>query len=75
MKYPDSIIHIELLGPKEHHHFGSLAAVFEHLTEDQVGISLAKLYRNEQFKKNYKFVNEKCIITKAEVKRKKHTVK
>jgi len=72
MKLSEQIIHIEFNNPKAHLHFGSLAAVYEYLTSEDVGISLNALYRKKSFKEKGQISTNKCIITRAEVLRKKH---
>ena len=37
------VIHVHLIFKKENHYFGSISAIFDHLTEDEIGIQKTSL--------------------------------
>lgn len=65
------IIHLELFTPEgpEHHYYGSLAAIYEEFSAEQLGIKLRSLYGNYNLDKG-PYQNKKCRISKAPIKRK-----
>ena len=62
MKKTESIIHVEL-ATGQHHYFGSLTAIYDHLTAEEVGVKLDTLYRHSLSTSRI-FSNKKCTIRK-----------
>lgn len=71
MTAPRHIIHLEIKTPagSEHHYFGSLAAIYEEFTPEQIGIQLKSLYGNYNLD-NGPYENKKVRISKGPIKRK-----
>lgn len=69
MNRSEPIIHLEING--KHYHYGSLAAIFDQFTAEDIGMSLKDLYRNQKFKMTGHIKTAKCRIARVEVKRKK----
>lgn len=65
------IIHLEIKSENgsEHHYYGSLAAIYEEFTPDQIGIKLKSLYGNYNLDKA-PYENKKVRISKGLIKRK-----
>lgn len=65
------IIHLEIKTPDgpEHHYYGSLAAIYEEFTPDQIGIQLKSLYGNYNLD-HAPYENKKVRISKGLIKRK-----
>jgi len=68
MKSNDTLIHVELANG-EHHYFGSITAVFDTLSHEQLGISRQTLYTFD-IDHDRPYINRKCTIRKGKVKRK-----
>lgn len=68
MKKTESIIHVEL-ATGQHYYFGSLTAIYDHLTAEEVGVKLDTLYRHSLSTSRI-FSNKKCTIRKSVVHRK-----
>lgn len=63
------IFHVEVLQPVDgqtHFYFGSKAAIFQHFTPEQIGVSY-KTLRNIGSIKTQPFSNNKCIIRQGEL--------
>ena len=56
----------------ERYYFGSLAAIFEAFTEEQVGCSLEYLWNKERFGNDGEVITKTCIISKHPLFRKRH---
>lgn len=75
MKKDQKLYHVELLEHstlgvnKKHHYFGSISAIFETFTDEQLGIKLTSLWSNHDFD-NEPYENKVCIIRKGDIKRK-----
>lgn len=59
-----TVVHIELLSNNSHHYFGSLAAIYEKFSKEQVGISYGSL-RNYGLCAEKPYRNKYCIIRKG----------
>ncbi|MDE5900455.1 MAG: hypothetical protein K2H33_03760 [Muribaculaceae bacterium] len=57
-----TVIHLEKDG--QHYYFGSLASVFDHFTNDELGIGYGAL-RNYGITSDKPYINSKCIIRKG----------
>jgi hypothetical protein len=69
---PYLMLHLTLCTGQQFY-FGSLAAIYQFLTPEQLGITLHEFYRHEEnFKKTGKFSNHKCSLKRVEVLRAKH---
>lgn len=42
-KVERTVVHVELFADNSHHYFGSLAAIFEKLNKEQIGITYGSL--------------------------------
>lgn len=65
------VIHLQVLATDEHHYFGSLSALYEHFTRDQLGVAIQTLYN--QFKGDY-YVNDIIVIRKGRLVQKKNKI-
>ena len=63
------VIHLNITETNEHHYFGSLQALYEHFTRDQLGVAIQTLYN--QFKGDY-YDNGLVVIRKGRLVQKKH---
>lgn len=71
MKLP-KVIHVELREPyygKRHFYFGSIAAIFDELSEEQIGIKKESLWNVDLSRVEYQ--NKYCTIRMGFIKRKK----
>jgi hypothetical protein len=59
-----TVVHVELLCDNSHHYFGSLAAIFEKLNKEQIGITYGSL-RNYGLSANKPYKNKLCVIRKG----------
>ena len=66
---PRQVIHLHLLESAEHHYYGSLSAMYEHFTRDQVGVAIQTLYN--QFKGDL-YQNDLVVIRKGRLIQKKN---
>jgi len=69
------ILHVRLKLRKRYLYYGSLVAMFQSLSVDQIDVSLNDLYRNEFFKLSGKFANSKFLLERVEVIRSKQKAK
>lgn len=63
------ILHVELRNPidgEQHYYFGSKAAIFQHLTSEQLGITYYSL-KNICITKEKPYVNRQCVIRQGEL--------
>lgn len=64
------VLHVELLelnnGNKRHLYFGSKAAIFQHLSPEQLGVTY-KTLRNFGDLTEMPYSNKKCIIRQGEL--------
>ena len=65
------VIHLQMIKPESHHYFGSLSAMYEHFTRDDLGIAQQTLYNQYRNKLVYK--NDKIIIRKGRLIQKKQS--
>ena len=71
MKQQFKVIHVELVTPykdKKHYYYGSKAAIYEHLSEEIIGIKLESLWNVDLDKEEYK--NKLCTIYMGILRRK-----
>lgn len=69
-KQRNKIIHVEFNEYGSHHYFGSIAAIFEVFSSEEIGVTQHRLYDfNIESGKPYK--NDICTIRKGRVVRKK----
>jgi len=69
---PRQVIHLQIIATDEHHYYGSLSAMYEHFTRDQVGVAIQTLYN--QFKGDL-YQNDLVIIRKGRLIQKKRQSK
>lgn len=69
----NTLIHLQFKqsppNTEKDHYFGSLAAIYDTFTSDQVGIKLESLWSNADLDKG-PYENKICVIKKDVVKRK-----
>lgn len=63
------VIHVHVLETGEHYYFGSIQAIYDTFTKDDIGIAPQTLYNRGL---NEKYVNNKVVIRKGLLKQKKH---
>lgn len=63
-KIERTVVHVELLSNGSHHYFGSLAAIYEKFSKEEVGISYGSL-RNYGLSAENPYRNKCCIIRKG----------
>lgn len=66
---PRQVIHLQIISTDEHHYYGSLSAMYEHFTRDQVGVAIQTLYN--QFKGDL-YKNDLVVIRKGRLIQKKN---
>lgn len=69
---PRQVIHLYFSESDEHHYYGSLSALYEHFTRDQLGVAVQTLYNQW---KDEPYRNEKVIIRKGRLVQKKNRIK
>ena len=65
------VIHLQIIASGTHHYFGSLTAMYEHFTRDELGVAMQTLY-NKWRKESY-YQNDKIILRKGRLMQKKHS--
>jgi len=63
------VIHLQFISNGENFYFGSIQAIYDHLTREQVGIAAQTLYN--QWKEGV-YQNDKVIIRKGRLIQKKN---
>jgi len=63
------VVHLHLLESDEHHYFGSLSAMYEQFTPQQLGVAVQTLYNKW---KGECFENEKVVLRKGRLITKKN---
>lgn len=69
---PRQVIHLYFFESDEHHYYGSLSALYEHFTRDQLGVAVQTLYNQW---KDEPYRNEKVVIRKGRLIQKKNRTK
>lgn len=64
------VIHVHVLATDEHYYFGSVQAIYDTFTKDEIGIAPQTLYNRGL---NEKYVNNKVVIRKGVLQQKKHS--
>lgn len=59
-----TVVHVELFADNSHHYFGSLAAIYEKFTKEEIGIAYGSL-RNYGLSAEKPYQNKLCIIRKG----------
>ncbi len=59
-----TVVHVELFADNSHHYFGSLAAIYEKFSKEEIGISYGSL-RNYGLSSEKPYKNKLCIIRKG----------
>ena len=63
-KVERTVVHVELLTSNSHYYFGSLAAIYEKFSKEEIGISYGSL-RNYRLSSEKPYKNKLCIIRKG----------
>ncbi|MBF0576434.1 hypothetical protein [Dysgonomonas sp. GY617] len=66
------VIHVHVLDTDEHYYFGSIQAIYDTFTKDDIGIAAQTLY-NRGLKEKY--MNDRIVIRKGILQQKKHSPK
>ncbi len=64
MKKERTVIHLYMKLSDSHHYFGSIANIFEHFHQEEIGISYGSL-RNYGLSPTKSYKNAKCVIRKG----------
>lgn len=59
-----TVVHVELFADNSHYYFGSLAAIYEKFSKEEIGISYGAL-RNYGLSSERPYKNKLCIIRKG----------
>ena len=65
----ESVVHV-CLGDDRHYYFGSVAAIFDTFTPDDLGVSMTTLW-NYGLAPDRPYKNNRCTIYRGNIKRKK----
>lgn len=63
-KVERTVVHVELFADNSHHYFGSLAAIYEKFSKEEIGITYGSL-RNYGLSAEKPYQNKLCIIRKG----------
>lgn len=66
------VIHVHVLDTDEHYYFGSIQAIYDTFTKDDIGIAAQTLYNRGL---NEKYMNDRIEIRKGILQQKKHSPK
>lgn len=66
----EQVVHV-CLGDDRHYYFGSVAAIFDRFTPDELGVSLTTLW-NYGLAPDRPYKNNRCAIYRGNIDRKKH---
>ncbi|MBD8387917.1 hypothetical protein [Dysgonomonas sp. BGC7] len=64
------VIHVHILATDRHYYFGSIQAIYDTLSKEDIGIALQTLYNRRL---NEKYVNDKAVIRKGVLQQKKRS--
>lgn len=64
------VIHVHILSSDEHYYFGSIQAIYDTFTKDDIGIAAQTLYNKGL---NEKYANDKVVIRKGVLQQKQHS--
>lgn len=64
------VIHVHVFATDEHYYFGSIQAIYDTFTKDEIGIAPQTLYNRGL---NEKYINDKVVIRKGLLQQKKHS--
>lgn len=67
----EQVVHV-CLGDDRHYYFGSVAAIFDRFTPDELGVSLTTLW-NYGLAPDRPYKNNRCAIYRGNIDRKKQT--
>jgi hypothetical protein len=62
------VIHLYLISEDKHYYFGSISAMFEHFSRQEIGVALQTLYNTW---KEETYVTDKAVIRKGRLIQKK----
>jgi len=71
---PRQVIHLYLFKSEEHYYFGSISAMYEHFTHDQLGIAKQSLYnrwKDEPYRNDLIVLRKGRLIQKQNRNRRK----
>lgn len=66
------VIHVHVLDTDEHYYFGSIQAIYDTFTKDDIGVAAQTLYNRGL---NEKYMNDRIVIRKGILQQKKHSPK
>lgn len=67
----EQVVHV-CLGDDRHYYFGSVAAIFDRFTPDELGVSLTTLW-NYGLAPDRPYKNNRCAIYRGSIDRKKQS--
>lgn len=73
MKKEENLIHLEFIGGPwmgQHHYFGSIAAIYDSFTNEELGVTKGRVYCFN-VDNDRPYMNKLCIIRKGVILRKK----
>ena len=62
------VIHLYLISEDKHYYFGSISAMFEHFSRQEIGVALQTLYNTW---KEETYITDKAVIRKGRLIQKK----
>ena len=63
-KYQRQVIHLNLKSENQHHYFGSVLAMYQRFTPEQLGVAIQTLYNQW---KSGEWENDKIILRKGKL--------
>lgn len=66
------VIHVHILDTDEHYYFGSIQAIYDIFSKNDIGIAAQTLYNRGL---NEKYVNDKVVIRKGILIQKRHSTR
>ena len=65
-KFEKTVIHLYLKATNSHSYYGSVSCIYDHYTEDEIGIKYTSL-RNYKIEEDKPYENKKVIIRKGKL--------
>jgi hypothetical protein len=69
---PRQVIHLYIIATEEHHYFGSIQALYDHYTREQLGVAAQSLYNKWR---NEPYCNDKIILRRGRLIQMKNRIK
>ncbi len=65
-KFEKTVVHLYLKATNSHSYYGSVSCIYDHYTEDEIGIKYTSL-RNYKIEEDKPYENKKVIIRKGKL--------